>query len=163
MDRITQQFGRVSELITSADTRATYAKTLTLTWGILRETGILLWLVLCLLFVGADLFWKISVGLGLRTRAWYEDTTKGSKNNEPKSFGEIGKSVASSLGSGAETLLYQAKQQLGMDPSAPALKPASPSTTTPPPAGTAAPAKATDTASTVEATAVSTDKANTNS
>ncbi len=162
MDRIKQQSSRVGELITSADTRATYAKTLTLTWDILRETGILLWLVVCLIFVGTDLFWKVSVGLGFKARTWYENT-KGSSNEEPKSFGEISKSVAASLGSGTETLLHQARQQLGMEPTAPILKPADPSATAQPSAGTAAATTTPKATSTVETTAVNADKANSNS
>ena len=155
MDRIKQQFGRVGELITANDTRVTYAKTLTLTWDILRETGILLWLVICLLFVGGDLFWKMSVSLGLKARTWYE-STKEAKASEPKSFSEISQSVASTLGSGTATLLHQAKQQLGIDPGTPAPKPASPSTTSQPPAAAAKQASPQITA--VETTAASADK-----
>ena len=114
MDKIKQQSNRVGELIFSADTGAAYKKTLTLTWDILRETGILLWLVICLVFVGAEWFWKTSVSLGLKARAWYEEA-KQPKNEEPKSASEIGQSMMSALGAGTESLLYQAKQQLGID------------------------------------------------
>ncbi|MEM6519444.1 MAG: hypothetical protein AAF722_08960 [Cyanobacteria bacterium P01_C01_bin.70] len=85
-----------------------------LTWAILRETGVLLWLVICLAFVGGEWFWYRSIALGRTTRSWYEDL-KVPSAEAPKSASEIGESALAALGTGTETLLYQAKKQLGMD------------------------------------------------
>ena len=135
MDKIKQQSNRVGELIFSADTGATYKKTLTLTWNILRETGILLWLVVCLVFVGAEWFWKTSISLGLKARTWYEEA-KEPKDAEPKSASEIGQSMMSALGTGTENLLYQAKQQLGIEAHPPEPTPPKPQAIAKPPTPT---------------------------
>ena len=113
MEKIQAQANKVKELIFSASTGETYQKTLTLTWSILRETGILLWLVLCLFFVGAEWFWKNSVALGRSARTWYENLSA-PKAEEPKSASEVGQSLMSVIGSSTESLLFQAKQQLGI-------------------------------------------------
>jgi len=125
VDKLKQQSSKVGDLVFSAETGSTYQKALGLTWDIVRETGILLWLVVCLLFVGAEGFWKLSVSLGRKTRNWYEGLQAPSEE-EPKSASEMGQSVLSALGSSTETLLYQAKQQLGMKAEPPAPKPQQP-------------------------------------
>ena len=74
MDKIKQQANTVSQLVFSAETGETYKKALGLTWDIVRETGILIWLVICLVFVAASgsivtLFsWDVILASG--TRAW---------------------------------------------------------------------------------------------
>ncbi|WP_204138709.1 hypothetical protein [Halomicronema sp. CCY15110] len=135
MEKIKGQAGKVGELIFAAETGATYKKTLTLTWSILRETGVLLWLVVCLVFVGAEWFWQKSILLGQSARAWYEGL-QASSETESKSATEIGQSALSAVGTGAGTLLYQAKKQLGIDAEPPALKSqkTKAETPTPPPA-----------------------------
>ncbi|PSR17689.1 hypothetical protein C8255_11385, partial [filamentous cyanobacterium CCP3] len=64
MDKIKEQANVVSQLLFSAETSDIYKKTLTRTWDILREVGILLWLVICLTFVGGEWFYRTAVGLG---------------------------------------------------------------------------------------------------
>ncbi|MGB3200945.1 MAG: hypothetical protein WBA99_08580, partial [Nodosilinea sp.] len=71
MDTIKEQANVVSQLLFSADTGNIYKKALSRTWEILREAGVLLWLVICLTFVGAEWFYRTAVGLGRSTRAWY--------------------------------------------------------------------------------------------
>ncbi|RZM76512.1 hypothetical protein [Leptolyngbya iicbica] len=125
MEKIKSQAGKVSELIFAADTGATYKKAITLTWAILRETGVLLWLVICLVFVGGEWFWQNSISLGQSARNWYEGLQTSSEA-ESKSATEIGQSALSAVGTGAGTLLYQAKKQLGIDAEPPAPKPQKP-------------------------------------
>jgi hypothetical protein len=141
VDKIKNQASKVSELVFAADTGATYKRTVTLTWNILRETGILLWLVICLVFVGGEWFWKVSINLGRKTRDWYEGLQAPSVE-EPKSATEIGQSALTALSSGTENLLYQAKKQLGIDAEPPAPKPVPPKAKpapTPEPAVTSTP------------------------
>lgn len=121
MEKIKTQANKVRELVFAADTGATYKKTLVLTWNILRETGLLLWLVVCLLFVGGEWFWQNSISLGRKLRVWY-DQMQTSDASESKSATEIGQSALTALHSGAETLLYQAKKQLGINAEPPAPK-----------------------------------------
>jgi len=132
VDKIKTQAGKVGDIIFDAETGATYKKTVTLTWAILRETGVLLWLVVCLLFVGAEWFWQKSITLGQSTRGWYEGLNE-PRDEAPKSPTEMGQSALSALGTGTATLLYQAKKQLGIEAQTPAAQP-------PPPPVKAAPA-----------------------
>lgn len=121
MEKIKGQANKVGELIFASETGATYKRTLTLTWDILRETGVLLWLVICLVFVGAEWFWKNSISLGRSSRSWYEGLKEPSAE-EPKSATAMGQSALTALGTGAETLLYNAKKQLGLDAQPPTPK-----------------------------------------
>ena len=50
MDKIKEQTNRVIQLVFAGDTAQIYQRTLTRSWDILRETGILIWLVICLVF-----------------------------------------------------------------------------------------------------------------
>lgn len=119
MDKIKIQSNKVGELLFASTTGEAYKKALSLTWDIVRETGILIWLVICLVFVGAEWFWKNSISLGSSVRAWYENVST-PKSEEPQSANAISQSLLSALGSGTDNLLYQAKQQLGMDAKPPA-------------------------------------------
>lgn len=119
MEKIKSQAGKLGEIIFDADTGATYKKAVALTWAILRETGVLLWLAVCLVFVGAEGFWNKSIALGRAGRSWYEGL-QASPETEPKSATEVGQSALAALGTGAQTLLYQAKKQLGMEAEPPA-------------------------------------------
>ncbi|MDB9528280.1 hypothetical protein PN498_19970 [Oscillatoria sp. CS-180] len=123
MEKIKGQANKVGELLFAADTGATYKKAVVLTWDILRETGVLLWLIICLVFVAGEWFWKSSINLGQRTRDWYEGLQQpDDTETEPKTIANMSKSAADSLASGTETLLYRAKQQLGIQAEPPAPK-----------------------------------------
>lgn len=122
MDKIKEQANRVFELVFTGDTAQIYQKTLTRSWDILRETGILIWLVICLIFVGGEWFYRNSVQLGSQTRAWYQQVTENSgisSEGPSPSVGSTGQALLGSLQSGALYLLDQARQQLGIsDPTA---------------------------------------------
>lgn len=125
MDKIKGQAAKVGELVFASETGAAYQKTLGLTWNILRETAILLWLVVCLLFVGVEWFWQSATTLGKKARSWYETLSQPSPQEE-KSFSEMGQSLWGTVQNGAAVLLYQAKQQLGIDATPPAPPPPAP-------------------------------------
>jgi hypothetical protein len=133
MDKIKQQANTVSQLVFSAETGETYKKTLGLTWDILRETGILIWLVICLVFVGGEWFYRNSVQLGRNTRLWYEGLGEKAAASEAESAASTGEALLTSVKSGTTFLLSRARQQLGMPepepmatPPAPQSKPATP-------------------------------------
>lgn len=113
MDKIKEQASKVGQLVFASETGATYQKTLVLTWNILRETAQLLWLVICLIFVGAEWFWKTATGLGRKARAWSDSLSQAS--TEEMSLSSMGESVVSAGKHSAAFLLYRAKQQLGID------------------------------------------------
>lgn len=139
MEKIKGQASRVSELVFAADTAATYQKAIILTLKILRETAVLLWLAVCLVFVGGEWFGKSAINLGRQGRDWYNDLQSPS-TEEPKSATAIGQSALTAIGTSTETLLYKAKLQLGIDAEPPAPKPVAPTvTSTPKPAAPAPP------------------------
>jgi hypothetical protein len=123
MDTIKVQASKVSQLIFATDTAGTYQKALSLTWDILRETALLIWLAICLVVVGGEWLWNTAIELGQKGRAWYESlSAKPAEPEEPQSFESISKSVLSAGESGAAFLLHRAKRQLGMDAEPPAPK-----------------------------------------
>ena len=140
MDKIKDQANIVSQLLFANDTGDIYKKTLTRTWDILREVGILLWLVLCLTFVGGEWFYRTSVGLGRSTRAWYTELSQKDSSVEAQPITSTGQALFDTVKSRTSYLLAQARQQLGLpeppppDPVAatPAPKPVAP--VAPPPA-----------------------------
>ncbi len=114
MDKIKQQANIVSQLIFSSETGETYKKTLVLTWNILRETGILIWLVICLAFVGGEWFYRNSVQLGRNTRDWYNTLGDRGDASEAESAVSTGEALLSSVQSGTTYLLSRARKQLGI-------------------------------------------------
>ncbi|MBD0336115.1 MAG: hypothetical protein ICV62_11550 [Cyanobacteria bacterium Co-bin13] len=119
MDRIKNQANKVGQLLLASDTGAAYTKTVTLTWAILRETGILVWLVICLVFVGADWFWNNSIQLGRKARVWYSGFSEKAEGTANQPLGTTGQSLVEAGKAGATYLLAQAKQQLGIQQEAP--------------------------------------------
>jgi hypothetical protein len=125
MDKIKNQANVVSQLIFSSETSNTYRKTLLITWNILRETGILIWLVLCLTFVGGEWFYRTSVSLGRNARVWYNNLGEKAESSDPtETASSIGEAVLDTVKTGTSSLLSQARQQLGMKEPAPMPPPA---------------------------------------
>jgi hypothetical protein len=114
MDKIKEQANIVSQLLFSADTGDIYKQTLTRTWDILRELGLLLWLVVCLAFVGGEWFYRTSVGLGRSARAWYIGLSEKDPSTEPQSMTSTGQALLDTVQSSTSYLLAQARQQLGL-------------------------------------------------
>lgn len=114
MDKIKDQANIVSQLLFANDTGDIYKKTLTRTWDILREVGILLWLVLCLTFVGGEWFYRTSVGLGRSTRAWYTELSQKDSSAEAQPITSTGQALFDTVKSSTSYLLAQARQQLGL-------------------------------------------------
>lgn len=149
MDKIKEQANIVSQLLFSAETGDIYKKTLTRTWEILRELGLLLWLIVCLTFVGGEWFYRTAVGLGRSTRAWYISLSEKDPSTEPQSITSTGQALLDTVQSSTSYLLAQARQQLGIpepEPQppvpAPPVTPPFPTPVEPPaPSGPPAPAE----------------------
>lgn len=144
MDKIKEQANVVSQLVFSGDTGEIYKKMLSRTWDILRETVLLLWLVICLTFVGGEWFYRNSVNLGRNARTWYTNFSTKSADAPSPSMEATGEALLGSLKSGTTYLLSQARQQLGLPepeptaaPEAPAPKAAVPVAPAPAPAAPA--------------------------
>lgn len=129
MDKIKEQANVVSQLVFSGETGEIYKKMFGRTWDILRETGILLWLVVCLTFVGGEWFYRSSVSLGRSTRTWYTNFSTKSAETESPSMEATGEALLGTVKSSAAYLLGQARQQLGL----PELEPPTAAPTTPAP------------------------------
>ncbi len=163
MDKIKQQANTVSQLVFSAETGETYKKTLVLTWAILRETGVLIWLVICLAFVGGEWFYRSSVKLGRDARAWYNNLGEKVEGSEAENAASTGEALLTSVKSGTTYLLSRARRQLGIpDPEpvseAPALQPQAKPAAPEPAATEPAPAAAAATATKVSTPAESASK-----
>jgi hypothetical protein len=114
MDKIKAQTNKLGEILLAPETGAAYTKTLTLTWTILRETGILVWLVICLAFVGTDWFWNNSIDLGRKARVWYNGLSEKAEDTATQPLGTTGQSLLEVGKSGTAYLLAQARKQLGL-------------------------------------------------
>ncbi|TVP67818.1 MAG: hypothetical protein EA342_07635 [Leptolyngbya sp. LCM1.Bin17] len=137
MDKIKEQANQVSQLVFASDTGELYKKTFIRTWEILKETGILVWLVICLTFVGAEWFYRSSVGLGRNARVWYNGLGEKTEKSEAQSAASTGQAVLDTVQSGATYLLSQARKQLGLKDSEPlptAPAPSQPAVDSSPPA-----------------------------
>lgn len=143
---IADQFSLWLKTVFSPETATTYNKTFQVTVSILKETGKLLWLVLCF---GLVLFqWIIdsSKQLWQDSKTWYDSI------EEPKGehlWEAISKVVSETSRSGVAVALGQAREQLGLPiaeskaaatPPAPKPQPAAANTSTPSVAATTAPA-----------------------
>ena len=129
MDRLKTQASKLWQLISNPATAATYQQTLGTTWAILKETGLLLWLIVCLVLVLGDWFWNASYATGQKTRTWIDEMQTSAKEptTETSSGDLLGKTGKSLLSVGQTSLvaaLAAAKGQLGIEPTeAPVAKP----------------------------------------
>ncbi len=109
--QLSDQADKVWEILTDPNTTSTYTQTLDVTWKIIRETGNLLWLTLCLGLVGVDWFWTRSIGAGRSFRSWLETMEKPSSD---KVTAEAGKAIASVSKNGVAYVVSAARKQLGL-------------------------------------------------
>jgi hypothetical protein len=142
---IADQFSLWFKTVFSQETATTYNKTFQVTVSILKETGKLLWLVLCF---GLVLFqWVVDSSQQL----WQESKTWYGSIEEPKGehlWEALSKVVSETSRSSVAVALGQAREQLGLPiaaetkavPTPPAPKPQPPAvnTSTPPAATTTA-------------------------
>lgn len=130
MDKIKTQANQLWQLISNPATGATYKQTVGLTWSILKETGLLLWLIVCLVLVLGDWFWKYSYQAGQNTRIWFDELeTKSSIETEDGAnfWSETGKSLLAAGQNTFDAALNTARGQLGIEtPPAPTPKAISP-------------------------------------
>jgi hypothetical protein len=97
--------------VSDKDSLGTYQKTLQTTWNILRETGRLIWLVLCLGLVLVTWLWTSSKTSSQQLKTWYEGIP------EPKSenlWTEVSQFLVSTSQGTATKVMTQAREQLGL-------------------------------------------------
>lgn len=109
--QLSDQANKVWGLLTDPTTTSTYTQTLDVTWKIIRETGNLLWLTLCLGLVGFDWFWTRSIQSGRDFRSWLTNMEKPSSD---KVTVEAGKAIASVSKNSVSYIVATARKQLGL-------------------------------------------------
>ncbi len=111
-NQVKTQADKLWKTITDPSTASTYQNTVKVTWSILKETGLLLWLVICLGLVFGEWIWKTGYRTGWNVRGWINNVDKPSPdkllNETGKSLTELGKTVAAST-------IAAAKNQLGIE------------------------------------------------
>lgn len=114
MERIQAQAAKVLQLITSADTFATYQNAVAVTWRILVEAALLVWLTICLVVVVFEWGWQTSVGVGRQARTWWESTLSSTEGSGDRVASEAGKALLTAGKNSLDFTITQAKSQLGL-------------------------------------------------
>lgn len=107
MSRIQAQAAKLWQTLNAPETFSTYKSVFAVTWNILRELFLLLWLSLMWVPVLADR----SISLGRSTRTWINSQKE---SGGDRSAAEMGKAVQSALKQGFASTVSQAKRQLGI-------------------------------------------------
>ncbi|WP_181357678.1 hypothetical protein [Stenomitos frigidus] len=146
-NQIQTQAAKVWQLVKDPDTGATYTKTVSTTWALLKETGYLLWLVVCLTLVFGDWIWRTGYRTGWSTREWINNFEK---PNTDRVAQDAGQGLLEASKSAVTSAIATAKNQLGIEakpeplltstpPATPAPKATPAPTPTPTPTPTPAP------------------------
>lgn len=133
--QIQTQADKLWKTVTDPSTASTYQQTANVTWNILKETGYLLWLVVCLGLVFGEWVWKTGYRTGWQFRGWV-NSLNAEKPSADQLLSETGKSLLEVGKSTAAAAILAAKDQLGIEN-----KPEPPLVVSPPPAAKSAPAK----------------------
>ena len=112
MDQIQLQASKLWDLIFSEETGETYQKTLSLTGTILKESALLIWLIICSVFGDASM----KTGNGLRTWIERQNNPSLAPAEDKKPLAETGKALLANGRSGFDNFLNTAREQLGLEP-----------------------------------------------
>lgn len=137
---VTVQANKVWQLLTASSTANAYKQAIDVTWTILKETAQLLWLVLCLVLVAGDWFWKKSIAAGQNTRAWVDNlgtSTPNTASDPGATAAQVWQNFLASSQAATQSLLVKARQQLDL-PAEPEAPPTPPAPVKPAPAKTVA-------------------------
>ncbi|MEO0377512.1 MAG: hypothetical protein AAF329_23510 [Cyanobacteria bacterium P01_A01_bin.17] len=111
------------QLISGEDTAKVYQDFFKRTWTILKETALLLWLLLCGVLVSVEWIWNSSS----RVTESVSDLAKSNNNPESNTMSEAGTKLWTGIQKGASGSIAKAREQLQMPaspPKAPKSKPA---------------------------------------
>lgn len=133
--QIQTQADKLWKTVTDPSTASSYKQTANVTWNILKETGYLLWLVVCLGLVFGEWVWKTGYRTGWQFRGWV-NSLNAEKPSADQLLSETGKSLLEVGKSTAAAAILAAKDQLGIEN-----KPEPPLVVSQPPAAKPAPAK----------------------
>jgi hypothetical protein len=114
MDRIQVQFTKLTQLLFDPKTIESYQTVLVLTWNILKEAALLLWLVICSVFVLAAWIGDNAIHTGRNVRAWVSQQSHSEADSSEKAAA-VGQALLDVSQTGANYLLNQARVQLGLE------------------------------------------------
>jgi hypothetical protein len=107
------QIAKLRQIITAQETLSSYQQVVAVTWTILKETAVLLWLVLCLVLVAADWFWTNSLQTGRKARAWVNSfDLEQTDSNQMAS--QMGQTIVTAGKASLDYAIAQAREQLGL-------------------------------------------------
>jgi hypothetical protein len=138
--QVLSQAAKLREILANPQTATTYRQAGTLTWSIIRETGLLVWLVICLVLVAGEWLVKNTNQVVDSVQTWLETSDQpqpdaaASKSTEER-FSETSKTVLEASKTGLTKAVALAKSQLGIESSAPSA-PAAPASAPNPPVAT---------------------------
>lgn len=109
--RIRAQATKFWSVLVGSDTFATYRKAIHVTWQIVKEGMLLVWLVLCFILVGLDWGSERAIAAGRASRIWVD-------NMEPRDSNQLATDATQRLlaagKAGAARAVTHARQQLGL-------------------------------------------------
>ncbi|NJP12186.1 MAG: hypothetical protein HC866_24235 [Leptolyngbyaceae cyanobacterium RU_5_1] len=111
MDRIKAQADTLWKILSEPKTYATYKDAVLITWIILVEAALLVWLVICLGLVVFEWFWNSSIVAGRNFRDWFNNRIEGPSDQIAS---ETGRALLSASKNGLDFTIAAAKSQLGM-------------------------------------------------
>ena len=126
MDRIQTQAALLWQRLSAPDTGATYKQAALLTGDILKEAAALVWLLICLVLVAVEWFWKTSVQLGRDLRDWLTGLDQSSPD---RVVSEAGRALLLAGRNSIGFTLFHAKEQLGISHTAEPVRSALPAKT----------------------------------
>jgi hypothetical protein len=108
---ISDQANKLWQIIIAPNTADSYKQALGVTWTILKEAALLIWLVLCLVLVVFDWFWDNSIAAGQNTRAWFSRFTS---DDTSQVASEMGKGLLAAGKTSLDYVVAQAREQVGL-------------------------------------------------
>jgi hypothetical protein len=105
------QINKLRQIVSASETLNTYTQAIVLTWTILKETGILLWLILCLVIVGFDWFWTQSIAAGQRFRLWLNQFQA---TDSDQIAAHMGQEILTVSKASLDYTIAQAREQIGL-------------------------------------------------
>ncbi|WP_204150195.1 hypothetical protein [Leptolyngbya sp. CCY15150] len=111
MKQLKEQAAKVGQTIASAETIHAYRQAIAVTWIIIKETAILLWLTLCLVLVFGDWLYTTAISAGRGARQWFNSLQK---TESDQIASETGKALLAVGQSSVSSVIAQARTQLGL-------------------------------------------------
>lgn len=111
-NQIQAQTAKVWQTITDPATANSYKQVVVVTWNIIRETAVLVWLILCLVVVLGDWLWRNSYRAGRNVRNWVTHFKQPDPN---QLFSTTGQRLLESGRTSVDRAIAAARSQIGIE------------------------------------------------